>query len=198
MVQVQTSASSSNLWTYSVANDTTSINSTANVYFLEEDSDSKYRVFFGDDTVGRALTTGNIILLKSKIADATAPNGAKTFTPTGTVGGYSNVTVSTISAASGGANRDSVSSIKFNAPRQYQAQNRAVTINDYIRIVQRDYSDAESGRTCHATELSSKKQKDARRNNRKARRACDLTCGDEVERLTTSYGALVNDQGYWN
>ncbi len=144
VVQVQTSASSSNLWTYSVANDTTSINSTANVYFLEEDSDSKYRVFFGDDTVGRALTTGNIILLKSKIADATAPNGAKTFTPTGTVGGYSNVTVSTISAASGGANRDSVSSIKFNAPRQYQAQNRAVTINDYIRIVQRDYADAES------------------------------------------------------
>ena len=144
VVQVQTSASSSNLHTYSVANDTTTINSTANVYFLEEDTDSKYRVFFGDDTLGRALTTGNIIILKSLVADATAPNGARIFTPVSTVGGYSNVAVTTISAAAGGADRDSINTIKFNAPRNYQAQNRAVTINDYIRIVQRDYPDAES------------------------------------------------------
>ena len=144
VVQVQTSATSSNLHTYSVANDTTTINSTANVYFLEEDTDNKYRVYFGDGTIGRALTSGNIILLKSLIADAGAPNGARTFTPVSTVGGYSNVTVTTLSAASGGADRDSISDIKFNAPRNYQAQNRAVTLNDYIRIVQRDYADAES------------------------------------------------------
>jgi len=144
VVQIQTSSDSSNLYTYSVANDTTSINSTANVYYLEEDTDSKYRVYFGDGTIGRALTTGNIIVLKSLIADAGAPNGARTFTPAGTVGGYSNVTVTTVSTASGGADRDSISSIKFNAPKNYQAQNRAVTINDYIRLVQRDYPAAES------------------------------------------------------
>ena len=144
VVQVQTSATSSNLHTYSVANDTTTINSTANVYFLEEDTDNKYRVYFGDGTIGRALTSGNIILLKSLIADAGATNGARTFTPVSTVGGYSNVTVTTLSAASGGADRDSISDIKFNAPRNYQAQNRAVTLNDYIRLVQRDYADAES------------------------------------------------------
>ena len=144
VVQVQTSASSSNLHTYEVANDTTSLSSTANVYFLEEDTNNRYRVYFGDGTIGRALTSGNIIVLKSLIADATAPNGAKTFTPVSTVGGYSNVAVTTSSTASGGSDRDSISSIKFNAPRNYQAQNRAVTINDYIRIVQRDYTDAES------------------------------------------------------
>ena len=144
VVQIQTSSTSSNLHTYSVANDTTTINSTANVYYLEEDTDSKYRVYFGDGTIGRALTSGNIIVLKSLVADATAPNGAKTFTPTGTVGGYSNVAITTTSAAAGGADRDSISNIKFNAPRNYQAQNRAVTINDYVRLVQRDYPAAES------------------------------------------------------
>ena len=144
VVQIQTSATSSNLYTYSVANDTTTINSSANVYFLEEDTDSKYRVYFGDGTTGRALTSGNIIVLKSLVADATAPNGARTFTPTGTVGGYSNVAITTTSAAAGGADRDSISNIKFNAPKNYQAQNRAVTINDYIRLVQRDYPAAES------------------------------------------------------
>ena len=143
-VQIQTSATNTNLYTYTVANDTTTVNSTANVYFLEEDTDNRYRVFFGDDVIGRKLVSGNIVVLKSLIADATAPNGAKTFSPVSTVGGYSNVTTTTTVSASGGANRDSIESIKFNAPRNYQAQNRAVTLNDYIKIVQRDFTDAES------------------------------------------------------
>ena len=52
--------------------------------------------------------------------------------------------VSTLSSASGGSLRDTVQKIKFNAPRSFQAQNRAVTLNDYIRILQRDYTAAES------------------------------------------------------
>ena len=62
----------------------------------------------------------------------------------GDVGGYSNVTVTTLTNAFGGADKDTIQDIKFNAPRSFQAQNRAVTVNDYIRILQRDYSAAES------------------------------------------------------
>ena len=144
VVQIQTSATNTNVYTYSIANDTTTVNSTSNVYFLEEDTDNRYRVYFGDDNVGRKPINGNIVLLKALVADATAPNGAKTFSPSSTVGGYSNVSVSTRSVASGGTDRDTIESIKFNAPKSYQAQNRAVTINDYIRILQRDYTAAES------------------------------------------------------
>ena len=144
VVQVQTSATSTNTYTYSVANDTTTVNSTANVYFLEEAENGKYEVLFGDDVTGRKLTSGNIVILTALVADATDPNGAKVFTATSGVGGYSNVTVSTLSTSSGGAEKDSLSNIKFNAPRSYQAQNRAVTTNDYIRILQRDYTAADS------------------------------------------------------
>ena len=144
VVQVQSSATVTNTYTYSVANDTTTINSTANVYFLEEAENGKYEVLFGDDVTGRKLTSGNIVILTALVADATDPNGAKVFTATSGVGGYSNVTVSTLSTSSGGAEKDSLSDIKFNAPRSYQAQNRAVTVNDYIRILQRDYTAAES------------------------------------------------------
>lgn len=143
-VQIQTSATNSNLFTYSIANDTTTVNSTANVYFLEESEDGQYEVSFGDDTVGRKPVSGNIILLSSLICDADGPNGAANFSPVGTVGGYSNVAVTTRSAASGGSERDTITDIKFNAPKSYQAQNRAVTLNDYIRILQRDYPSAES------------------------------------------------------
>ena len=143
-VQIQTSAEDSTTFTYAIANDTTTINATSNVYFLEEAEDGKYECIFGDDVIGRKPVTGNIVLLSSLIADADNPNGAATFTPVGSVGGYSTVSVSTLGSASGGSERDTVKKIKFNAPRSYQAQNRAVTINDYKRILERDYPAAES------------------------------------------------------
>ncbi len=143
-VQIQTSAEDSTTFTYAIANDTTTINATSNVYFLEEAEDGKYECIFGDDVIGRKPVTGNIVLLSSLIADANNPNGATTFTPVGSVGGYSTVSVSTLTTASGGSERDSIKKIKFNAPRSYQAQNRAVTINDYKRILERDYPAAES------------------------------------------------------
>ena len=87
---------------------------------------------------------GNIVILSSLVADGAEPNGAKTFVPVSGVGGYSNVVVSTVTNGVGGAERDSISKIKFNAPRNYQAQNRAVTINDYKRLLERDYPAAES------------------------------------------------------
>ena len=144
VVKIQTSASDSNTFVYSVANDTTTVNATSNVYFLEEAEDGKYEVLFGDDIIGRKPVNGNIVILQSLIADADQPNGASSFAPVGTVGGYANVVVSTLSSASGGSLRDTVQKIKFNAPRSFQAQNRAVTLNDYIRILQRDYTAAES------------------------------------------------------
>ena len=143
-VKIQTSATNSNLYTYTAANDTTSVNSTANVYFLEEDEEGRFEILFGDGIIGRKPVTGNIIILSSLIADGTEPNGAKTFIPVSGVGGYTNVVVSTVTSGVGGAERDSIDTIKFNAPRNYQAQNRAVTINDYKRLLERDYPAAES------------------------------------------------------
>ena len=143
-VKIQTSATNSNLYTYVAANDTTTVNSTANVYFLEEDEEGRYEILFGDGVIGRKPVTGNIIILSSLIADGTEPNGAKTFIPVSDVGGYTNVVVSTVTSGVGGAERDSIDTIKFNAPRNYQAQNRAVTINDYKRLLERDYPAAES------------------------------------------------------
>ena len=143
-VKIQTYSTNSNIYTYAAANDTTTVNSTANVYYLEEDEEGRFEVLFGDDVIGRKLAMGNIVILSSLVADGGEPNGAKTFVPVSGVGGYSNVVVSTITNAVGGAERDSISTIKFNAPRNYQAQNRAVTINDYKRLLERDYPAAES------------------------------------------------------
>ena len=60
------------------------------------------------------------------------------------MGGYSNVKVVTTSAAGGGQESEDIEGIKFNAPKNYDAQNRCVTTHDYVSIVKRDYSGAQS------------------------------------------------------
>ena len=71
-------------------------------------------------------------------------NGANTFSASGTVGGYSTVSVATSNAAAGGLNRETVESIKFNAPKTFETQNRAVTTDDYKSIVEREVSGLDS------------------------------------------------------
>ena len=143
-VVIQESAVNTNTSAYTLANDVTTVNSTSNVFFLYESSDSKFRVEFGDDNLGRKLSDGNIVKITSTISDGNTTNGANTFTAVGTVGGYSTVSVNTVSGSVGGADRESLSSIQFAAPKHYEAQNRCVTANDYHRIISNEYSGLDS------------------------------------------------------
>ena len=136
VVSVQESASDTNTSVYALATDITTINATSNVYFMNEHSEGQYRVQFGDGVLGRKPITGNIIFLNSLVTEGTNTNGANTFSAASTVGGYSTVSVVTANSAIGGLDRESLESIKFNAPKNYEAQNRAVTTDDYKKIVE--------------------------------------------------------------
>ena len=143
-VTIQTSVSDTESFVYSLANDTTTINSSSKIYFLNEDEDGKYEVQFGDGALGKILSNGNIVIMSSLISDANTTNGAKTFSVVTDVGGHSNVKIETTAAAGGGQIAADIEEIKFNAPKNYDAQNRCVTVHDYSSIVKRDYSGAES------------------------------------------------------
>ena len=143
-VTIQESASDTNTSVYTKATDITTINSTSNVYFINEHTNAQYRVQFGDGTLGRKPTTGNIVLLKALVSEGANVNGANTFSASGTVGGYSTVSVAVTNAAAGGSDRETVESIKFNAPKTYETQNRAVTTDDYKKIVEGNVSGLDS------------------------------------------------------
>ena len=143
-VTVQVSAADTDSTVYTKANDITTINSTSTIYFLEEIEDGRYEIQFGDGVLGKAVSNGNIVILSSLICDANATNDAKSFSVVSEVGGYSNVKVVTTSAASGGAAAADIEEIKFNAPKNFEAQNRCVTIFDYVTAVKRDYSGADA------------------------------------------------------
>ena len=134
--------------TYERAENILEVGSTDKVYFLSEVEDEQYEVFFGDGVLGEKLSNQNVVEISYVVTSGVVTNGAKTFTFNGTLVDSSDVTItspfsvsnlSTTSAASGGAEIESVAKIKFNAPKFFGSQNRAVTSNDYSAIVRKIY-----------------------------------------------------------
>ena len=144
VVDVFDSATSTSSTTFTLATDTTLTSSTSNVFFLQESVDGKFEIYFGDGITGRALSDGNIVRLRYVVTNKTLANGATSFSTTATISGITNVTVATVSNASGGAEAESIQSIKFNAPLDYAAQGRAVTVNDFKAIVPKVYANTKS------------------------------------------------------
>jgi len=143
-VQIQNSASDTTTATYTKASGFTSLDNTSKVYFLQEGEEGKYEVYFGDGIVGKSLDDGNIVILEYIVSNKTEANGASTFTLSGSVGGFTDVTITTVSNAQGGAEAQSKESIRYNAPLQYARQDRAVTTSDYETLVQELYPNAQS------------------------------------------------------
>ena len=141
-VTVQTSAGDTSLTTYTLASGLKSLTSTSKAYFLQETDTGKFEVYFGDGVLGQKLSDGNIVILEYIVTNKEEANGASTFALSGSIGGFTNVSVSTNSSAQGGAEAETKESIRFNAPLQYTAQDRAVTTTDYETLVKSIYPNA--------------------------------------------------------
>ncbi len=143
-VKVQESSSDSTTNTYTLATGITGLDSTSKVYFLQEVENGRFEVYFGDGVLGKTVADGNIIIFDYINTNRTEANGATTFSLGGTIGGFSNATITTVDNASGGADPESITSIKYNAPRDYTSQDRAVTADDYKVLVKRLYANAQA------------------------------------------------------
>jgi len=143
-VKVQNSSSDSTTNTYRLASGITALDSTSTVYFLQEVENGRFEVYFGDGVLGKAIADGNIVILDYVTCNLDEPNGATSFTLSGTVGGFANVTITTIDNAANGSAAETIKSIKYNAPRDYTSQDRAVTAEDYKVLVKSLYANAQS------------------------------------------------------
>ena len=147
-VTVQNSSSDSTVYTYSDGNavDVTTIKGTDKVFFLQEVESQKYEITFGDGAVGKQLSDGNIIFIEYIVTSGTLANKASTFTASGSVAGLTsaNYILTTSTDATGGADIQTTPSLKFLAPKLYQAQKRATTKDDYKAILLEQRPDIES------------------------------------------------------
>jgi len=141
-VTVQTSAVDTSVTTYTLASGLKSLTSTSKAYFLQETESGKFEVYFGDGVIGQNLSDGNIVILEYIVTNKSEANGASTFALSGSIDSFTNVSITTNSSAQGGAEAETKESIRFNAPLQYTAQNRAVTTTDYETIVKSIYPNA--------------------------------------------------------
>ena len=141
-VKVQNSSSDTTTETYSLAGGYNNVTDTSKVYFIQEGQDGKYEIYFGDGINGKKVGDGNIVILEYIVTNVTDSNGASSFSLTGNIGGFTDVTLSTVSSAQGGADGESDESIRLNAPLQYAAQERAVTTTDYETLVKSIYPNA--------------------------------------------------------
>ena len=137
---------------YSRIDNITALDSTSNIYLIQEIKDEKYELLFGDGFFGTKLGDGDIIEISYIITDGKAGNDGKFFSySTDAVDDAGNplaasVTpvITTIQNAKGGGDIEDIESIKYIAPRVYSSQYRAVTTKDYEAIVQSVFPDAES------------------------------------------------------
>jgi hypothetical protein len=117
---------------------------TSPVYFLQGADNSRYQIIFGDNVVGRRPLDYSVVVANYLATNGQLPNGISLFTPNQAIGGSSNVTITTLSAASGGDISEDINSIRYNAPRYYATQQRAVTTADYQTLMTVTYPEIEA------------------------------------------------------
>ena len=137
---------------FSMVDNVLNLTKTSEIYLAQEVQDEKYEILFGDGLFGKKLENASVITARYIITDGEDGNGPSNFSFQGTFTKSDgtlftpsdNVTLTTITNASNGAESEDVSTIKYFAPRLYSAQYRAVTPRDYETIIQKIYPQTES------------------------------------------------------
>jgi|TARA_R100000030_G_scaffold36993_1_gene27709 hypothetical protein len=150
-VRVKPNESSTTSDLYSLTDTITDLTAVTRAYFLSEGEDMRYEVKFGDDTAGRALKDGEVVILEYLVCSGTEANEISSFSFIGTItdnigNNYAgaDVTLTVKEKSQLGSAAETLESIKYNAPRYYSAQYRAVTAQDYALITKKVYSNADS------------------------------------------------------
>ena len=140
-VEVTVQKSATNLQTekFVLAEDAPVVEPTSAVYYIDEVDNSRYQIYFGDNVLGKKLEDGNIVIVSYLITDGPLANKANTFSLIDSLDGFSNISITTVQTAASGADIESIESIRFSAPKAYLSQNRAVTKNDYIALINKKY-----------------------------------------------------------
>jgi len=134
---------------YTQATNLYGLTPTSNVYFIQATEDTKYELVFGDRVFGNYPLNGSVIYSTYRISSAGGADGSTNFIlddNLGPINGIGSITssISITQVASGGSTAEDIESIKFNAPRHYQTQDRAITTNDFKNLVMMNYRDVKA------------------------------------------------------
>lgn len=131
--------SGANVYAYTRATSMFDVTSSSKAFFVQPYKNDSYEIIFGDGVVGRPPKNNSVVIMEYRICNGELANGARSFQAAQTIDGESNTTVTTVAISSGGAVYESIESIKYNAPRSFTTQERAVTAEDYENLLKAYY-----------------------------------------------------------
>lgn len=115
------------------------LNADSQIYFLQACENDQYEILLGDGVSGRRPKNNSIISIEYRISNGQLPNGCNVFNTDSTLDGESNIIVTTNTAAASGSVSENIDSIKYNAPRHFTTQERAVTTEDYENLLKQNF-----------------------------------------------------------
>jgi hypothetical protein len=148
-VGVSSSPTTTNIEIYSLVTDILDIKNDSSVYYLQETKNGQYQIYFGNGIVGKSLPDGSVVSITYLVTNGTSANKANNFVGALTLSDslsqtLTNFTVTPISAAAGGSERETVDSIKFSSTAQFSTQNRLITTKDYESYLTKNYPSIDS------------------------------------------------------
>ena len=121
--------------TYNLTQSLFDLNSTSQIFFIQGAENDSYEIIFGDGITGRRPKNNSVISIEYRISNGELPNGCNVFTPDTTIEGESNIKIIVNSSAASGSVSETIESIKYNAPRHFTTQERAITTEDYETLL---------------------------------------------------------------
>ena len=129
---------------YALSTNISSITTTSKVYYTQENEEGFIELYFGDGVLGNKLLDGDTVNVTYIVVDENHADGAKLFSMVGSINGFTDIATTRVVASTGGAEKESIDSIKFKATKFYTSQNRLVTLNDYKAKVSEYYPNADA------------------------------------------------------
>ena len=150
-VRVQENEESTAFDIYTKFESLSTVNEETKTYYLQQNSNEYFEIYFGDGVTGFKPTNNNIVTLDYVITKGDESNGAGDavnsttgFSGVDNVGGFSTITILTNALSAGGVEEETSESIRFNAPLTFTSQNRAVTADDYAAIIKKSFANIDS------------------------------------------------------
>ena len=150
-VRVQENEESTAFDIYTKFESLSTVNEETKTYYLQQNSNEYFEIYFGDGVTGFKPTNNNIVTLDYVITKGDESNGAGDavnsttgFSAVDNVGGFSTITILTNALSAGGVEEETSESIRFNAPLTFTSQNRAVTADDYAAIIKKSFANIDS------------------------------------------------------
>lgn len=124
---------------YQKASSLFGLSAESKVFFVQGGPGETYEIIFGDGVIGRTPKDNSVVIVEYRVSSGELPNGAFTFNQDGPIDGIADVSVVTKAAATSGSVSESIESIKYNAPRHFTTQERAVTTEDYGTLLKLNF-----------------------------------------------------------